>query len=422
MILRSLVLLCVCLATSFAFGSSTHSTAKAPKPFRRAVIFGGGGLTPAAHLGVLAALRDSGWKPDLLITSCGSSFAAMVGGAYPEKQDQLRFLRSRELFDLLHSLVAVKTSSVFGALKVLHSVNDTSVIPDIFNQTLLWFSQEVPWENAPKNFQVGDSKLIIMGSQILFTPKDVGTPRGTRKTYREVVFTDRDTARLIPFTESPIAKQYPKSFVARDLRIISDIAPIVASRAAVADPFLGEPLERNGEYLSTGALDLYPLEIAESLADEVLSVYPQHFAGLEQDVFMNSFGFDLNQRGIDVINGAPANVYWYDNVGLDAYSMNPRRSFLSIIKGVPTDFQEYVSLIDRQWSFGYSRGNEALAAIRNQRASRTEHLRIPLKGSMTSFDFCRKAVVWKTNENLYCEQDYWKGCDRKTVRSCTFVR
>ncbi len=63
------------------------------RPFRTALVLGGGGARGLAHLGVLTALSEEGLAPDLIV---GTSFGAIVGGSYALEPDA-GALRSRFL-------------------------------------------------------------------------------------------------------------------------------------------------------------------------------------------------------------------------------------------------------------------------------------------------------------------------------------
>ena len=55
------------------------------RPFRTALVLGGGGARGLAHLGVLTALSEEGLAPDLIV---GTSFGAIVG-AYSGQSERL---------------------------------------------------------------------------------------------------------------------------------------------------------------------------------------------------------------------------------------------------------------------------------------------------------------------------------------------
>jgi len=60
----------------------TDAGPKAPKRFKRALIIAGGGITPAVGLGVIAGVEEKGWKPDVVLTTCGASMAAAIYNAF----------------------------------------------------------------------------------------------------------------------------------------------------------------------------------------------------------------------------------------------------------------------------------------------------------------------------------------------------
>lgn len=65
------------------------------RPFKTALVLGGGGARGLAHLGVLTALREAGMAPDMIV---GTSFGAIVGAAYALEPDAAELhTRFREL-------------------------------------------------------------------------------------------------------------------------------------------------------------------------------------------------------------------------------------------------------------------------------------------------------------------------------------
>lgn len=54
------------------------------RPFRTALVLGGGGARGLAHLGVLAAMTEAGFAPDMIV---GTSFGAIVGASYALRPD-----------------------------------------------------------------------------------------------------------------------------------------------------------------------------------------------------------------------------------------------------------------------------------------------------------------------------------------------
>ncbi|MEK6706122.1 MAG: hypothetical protein AABZ06_10060 [Bdellovibrionota bacterium] len=55
-----------------------------------------------------------------------------------------------------------------------------------------------------------------------------------------------------------------------------------AMRVSISDPYLMMPVRLSRDFYIAGTIDLYPLEVAYQLADEIAAVFPSKFDLIEQ--------------------------------------------------------------------------------------------------------------------------------------------
>ncbi len=100
---------------------------------KRALVLGGGGAKGAAHVGVIRALEEKGFVPDLIV---GVSIGALVGAAYSILADSsslweitLRIHRKAARWLSLRKSVANTHSSIFSAIACAYVNTFREVLP-----------------------------------------------------------------------------------------------------------------------------------------------------------------------------------------------------------------------------------------------------------------------------------------------------
>ena len=73
------------------------------KPFQRALVLTGGGFKFMYEFGVYDALVDRGWKPDLIITTCGAAVVGAIIHGVPDRTERLALLQSPEMLRAFHA-------------------------------------------------------------------------------------------------------------------------------------------------------------------------------------------------------------------------------------------------------------------------------------------------------------------------------
>ena len=348
------------------------------KKFKRALVIGGLGISPGVALGVIAGLKQKGWVPDVIITTCGSSLSAAIYNAFQDDKLALEYAKSSEYHQLLRQ-AKVETKSLLSLKKHFENNSDFLYMPNIFSNTILHIPDEAPKYLPVSEFNDGPTgpRIIMVSARSHFGPEAVGLPRTSPKAFTQVFFTDPDTALAIGDYQSSVSKQFPRSLVEARTETRTDVSTEVASRASVSDPFLTNPGKVGNDYYFTGAVDLFPLELAESLADDVISNYPTGLYEGYGDVAIGvTFGYNQSELVYKKIQNP--RVKWVDLFGMDKHSFDPKPNLLIFLKnGIPKELKSFQKDMQKQWTLGYERALEAIDA--QKAGSSITHLRNPIK-------------------------------------------
>jgi hypothetical protein len=271
------------------------------KPFRRVLVLSGGELRFSAGLGMMAALHQRGWVPDVTIYTCGFS---KIPGAYlnsitelqPGQPDPAKWYEaalSDEYFRILQrvkvnkdfysrvvdkdgntgsSLLYKQITSRIARMQLKKGVNKASEFPILSSllrtapdslrvtpvaiypalyrdnkDTLV----DVPVDLGPPElnipFSANKMRAIIVATKILY-PRELQEkprPANSKPLYQEVVFTDRLTAdeiARVKYEKSPIAKMFPRAPIHPDVEVRSGYRVWEVARAAVAEMYLTAPM------------------------------------------------------------------------------------------------------------------------------------------------------------------------------------
>jgi hypothetical protein len=205
-----------------------------------------------------------------------------------------------------------------------------------------------------------------VAGKLLYAENEVGQLRKSRKLFSEVLFCDKRVATLVSDLQAPLsAPQFGDTAVAPQL--LSDVTmPISdAVRASIADMFYfrcHSYASENGinNYVG-GVIDLFPIEIANRLAENVtmeLKGFYDKIYGLP--AVRAVLGFDGNQR-LRYVLQQHAHV-WVNTSDMENYFLHQRirqkiiwhKNSISIV--TPPTYEAYLQMIDVQWQFGYQRG------------------------------------------------------------------
>jgi len=297
--MRRLVLL------SLAFTLLAAPMRAQEKPFKRVLVLTGGGFRFIYQFGVYDALLDQGWKPDLVIATCGAGVVAAILHGLPDRNERVAFLQSPEMLSAFRSFRL--TGGGFRSMermirKMSHYrtgwETGSDVIPDLF-KLALYDDDPIPlpfWQKSFTDRRPEDPHFLIIGAAVDFTPADAETSRKGRKVYHEAYLTDPEVAQFLTDFPSPIGQAYPESAVSLDTRVFTDFSIGDAAIISVRDPFLLRPKRHGQQYFTGGNIDLYPLELAKYLGEEVIMTFTGGFDKFESLSINVSLGYDMNER------------------------------------------------------------------------------------------------------------------------------
>ena len=348
-------------------------------PFRHVLVLSGGGLDAPIYLGVLDAAQRSGWlrsgrgrgdtdpRPDLIISTCGASIASGLANQIPDVEERKRFMLSPASRDLLDQVQLHGTSLVALLWRVYENPLGAR-IPQVFQQYLLDVPQTIGLEEGNRLLRSTGLRVMMGSGELEYGPEQVGMRRHGRRVVREVYLTDPDTARLVSPIQfcTPIA-QYPGSAVYANTALITGLRTWTATRASVADPIMVAPAEINGKYYTTGGVDLYPIELAMKLGDEVALTSPSKWTRVETNVVRSVYGFDPRERNYDLMRKAREHrlpIRFVDTSDFELFAaehgFDPKCTFFHFVRRVPPDMETYRAKAALQFHWGASRFEEAL--------------------------------------------------------------
>lgn len=340
--------------------------------YKRAMVFAGGQLATAVHIGMLDAAVERGMPPDLIIGTCGGSMAAAMVAAYPDQQERLVYLFGSEFFQLYNGMV--RFNSMTKALRVLWSMNHFDSYPNIFDHFVLHIPMlsGTSWDQTPINQPRQGPSILLVAGKVLKGREIIGVKDDQGDFFQEVHFTDAKTAHKIQGFASPMAVSQPDSArIVPEISVDTEMNLYPAVRASGADPFLTELPVYKGQRYITGAINIQPVELAASLADEVIMRYPLDMPDQEFNYLKGIFGFDPRQRAREVANKGLVN-FWVDFTDWDDHYKNfgffPHFSMKKMVTlkgtsddGVPDNLIEFQKKIKAQYQYGYERMQEAFA-------------------------------------------------------------
>jgi hypothetical protein len=340
------------------------------KRFKNVLVLAGGGITPGIALGMLAGARAAGKKPDAVISTCGSSVSTAVANAFDNPKDAYAFIKSRRFHDFLMKNVKVREGLPISiGMEIMNDGVEESRIPDVFDNYVMEIPTKLPPLFKETKFKSGDTRYIMVGARALFNEKHVGMRARQKRLYQQTFFTDPDTAKSLQDLPASIKKNFPNSPIYPWTQVRTDVSTLQAARAGIADPFLMNPSKINGEYYFAGAIDLYPIETAKAIGCEVtVSGPPGDFGKLPDLAVRRGFGYSPLEREQQLKKYK--NVRWINKKGANELSMDPGVSGVTLENKIPTDYNDFVKLIERQYEFGYERAYAAYSDTgANQRTS-----------------------------------------------------
>lgn len=343
------------------------------------MVFAGGGMRFGIYLGMYAAACDAGRAPDVLLASCGGALAAAIVQGLPDDAERKAWLASPAMYDFWRSLVPGPQSGIgqqlLRATRRRLDSRPAPLVPDLFHDYLFEAPMHLPLPSAAATY--APAVAVICG-RLLFGEAEVGQPRAGRRLIEETVFGDARTAVLLQGMASPFAAAcWGEHAVASDVATDMAMPLATACRLSIADFFYFRCVAHAGEHYIGGVVDLFPIEVAGRLADEVIMEFKQPFdQALSIPAWRAVLGLDGNQR-LRHVHAQPVEA-WIDSSDVGRVlarqqihkSIDWRHNRIGL--RVPADHATYARYIEDQWRYGYQRASEALrrpsgdvAAMRN---------------------------------------------------------
>lgn len=327
------------------------------------MVLGGGGFRFGYYLGIFAALQKLGKKPDVLLACCGGAMAAGIIQAFTDDDQRKNWLSSPVTYqfwrDLKSSRNASITRTLSGVIRRRLFATKPEVIPDLFNDYLFDIPTTYPLP-PPDQPRAHDVDVAIIAGKLLFQESEVGQPRKERKLFVQTVFCERRTASLLDGMTAPSSlDSWGRSTV--EPTLLTDSVPIGdAVRASVADMFLFRCHTHMESTYTGGIIDLFPIEIAQRLANEVVMEKKGPYDALISIPALRSvFGTHGNKRLSHVLKQKAH--WWVDTSDMEQVLHVDQierkiawlRNRIELV--VPSSYEAYVKMIDAQWAYGYQR-------------------------------------------------------------------
>lgn len=344
------------------------------KKYRRCLVFAGGGFRFGIYLGMYAAARDAGRSPDLLLATCGGAIAAAIIQALPDDVQRKAWLSSPQMYEFWGSLKAARQATIVRTLAQAaqrkFSTGRAARIPDLFNDYLFEVPPPLPLPprsaSAVSAVSAGEVSVATIGGKLLFGPDEVGQLRGQRELFVQTVLCEPRAASLLQGMRSPFANpHWGAHAIAGEVLTDTTFALEEAARLSITD-FYYFPCHRHGaDHYIGGVIDLFPIEVARRLADEVMiefkAPFDQTFA---IPAWRAVLGLDGNQR-LCHVNALQAEA-WIDTSDIFRAlarqqihkKLDWRRNRIAL--SLPDSPATYAKYMDDQWQYGYQRALEAL--------------------------------------------------------------
>lgn len=337
--------------------------------YDRCLVLAGGGFRFAYYLGVHAAAEDSGRAPDVLLATCGGAIAAAVIAGLPDRHARLAWTASPEMYRFLGEVQptrrATPVRTLAGAALRWFDRAPAARIPDLAQDYLFDFPSPLPLPPGPLP---GAPALAIVGGQLLFHPDEAGTERGPRQLFAQVVFCPARAAALLDGRKAPAAdRRWSSGAVASALQTDGSMLLPDAVRISIADMFYFGTQVCAARHYTGGVIDLFPIELAQSLARSVVMERKMPFnRWLALPALRSVLGIDGAAR-LRHVHEQHADA-WVDTrdvaQALRGQGIRKRIGWRRnrIELDVPDTHAAYEAQVNAQWQYGYRKGLAAFAA------------------------------------------------------------
>ena len=356
-----------------------------PEQYERCMVLAGGGFRFGYYLGMHAAAVDAGQEPDLLLATCGGAVAGAIIRGLPDSAARKAWVASPQMYDFFCGLQSSARAAPGRAILnlALRRLNPGKAgrLPDLFKDYMFEIPAELPLppDDGPVALGVPDAPpgpaLAILGGKMLFGEHEVGQPRLGRRLYGVTLFCGERTAALARGLPSAIGSNGWTDAVSPELLVDTTMPVADAARISISDMVYFRCHSVNGAHYTGGVVDLFPVELARSLARHVtMELKPAYDQLTAIPALRSVFGFDGNRR-LRHVHGQPVDV-WIDTTDVgDVLRGNGiqkrvdwRRNRVKLV--APASYEQYVADVDAQWRYGYDRAREAYSlAAQGQRVT-----------------------------------------------------
>ena len=259
---------------------------------------------------------------------------------------------------------ATLLGSFSGAMRRRFFGQPAKYIPDLFHDYMFDIPPQLP---LPDRTSEPEISVAIVAGKLLYAEHEAGQLRDQRKLFVETIFCDPRAAELIGDLPCPLsAEKYGDNAVASEILLDVSMPLGDAVRASISDMFYFRcHSSPGGDYIG-GVIDLFPLEVAAQLADQVImEIKGGYDKTYGLPALRTVLGFDGNARLNDVLQ-QPADI-WFDTSDMEQVFLHQRiqqkiiwrKNKINIV--TPPTYEAYVAMIEAQWQFGYQRAMAGLA-------------------------------------------------------------
>ena len=335
--------------------------------YQRCMVFAGGGFRFGIYLGMYAAARDAGRKPDVLLASCGGAIAAAIIQALPNDEQRLAWLGSPEMYRFWCELQSAPQTNLSNTLvqaaQRKFSRSPAPRIADLFDNYLFDVPAQLPLPPPAPNPEVD---VAIMGGKLLFGPDEVGQLRGQRKLFAQTVLCNARSAALLDGMPSPFeSPAWGSHAIAAGVMTDSSMSVAEAARLSITDFYYFACHRHGPDFYIGGVVDLFPIEAAHRLGHEVMLEFKESFdQAFSIPAWRAVLGLDGNQR-LRYVNAQHADV-WFDSSDVSiALARQQVQKTIDwrhnrITLRPPENHAIYRQFMQDQWDYGYQRGREAM--------------------------------------------------------------
>ena len=240
--------------------------------YQRCLVLPGGGFRFGYYLGMHAAAEDSGRRPDVLLASCGGAIAAAVIAGLPDAYARLDWLLSPNMYRFFREITPTNRATPLrivaaAAMRWLNRA-PASRLADLSCDYLFELPAAPP---LPTTVPAAAPALAIVGGKVLYGADEIGTTRGNRQLFAQVIFCSARAAALLDGVVAPAADpRWSSGAIVAALQRDSSMPVAEAVRISTADIVYFRNHDHAGQCYTGGLIDLFPIELAHRLAREVI--------------------------------------------------------------------------------------------------------------------------------------------------------